>query len=105
MSTPGWNATNWQPPNWQPPNWEAPIHTAPPVFVAVRAAFLDRFGRFVKREEDLYEIRLWADGASAGSYEVMSAAEYRALSTTDKVEIRNLGSGAGLVDTSHKSNA
>lgn len=105
MSTPGWNATNWQPPNWPPSNWEAPIHTAPPVFVAVRAAFLDRFGRFVKRDEDLYIIRLWAAGADASDFEIMTAAEFRALSRADQDDIRNLGSGAGLVDTEHKSNA
>lgn len=101
----GWNATNWQPTNWPPPNWEAPIHTAPPVFVAVRAAFLDRFGRFAKRDEDVYEIRLWAEGATANTYETMTLEEFRRLSTADRDELRNLGSGAGLVDTSHKSNA
>lgn len=101
----GWDNPNWRPPNWDAPNWRPPVHVAPPEFVAVRAAFLDRFGRFVKREEDLYEVRLWADGADAGDYVTLTAAQYRAKTAAEKTAINNLGSGAGYVDTEHKSNA
>lgn len=97
--------TNWNPPNWDPGNWFPPVNEAPAVFVAVRAAFLDRFGRFAKREEDVAEVRLWAEDAEPGDYVSMTVAVFNAKTASEREAIRNLGSGAGYVVTEGKSNA
>lgn len=96
---------NWEPDAWQPPNWQMPVHTAPPAFVPTRAAFLDRFGRFAKSDEEVAEIRLWAEGAAANDFQSMTVTEFYALTLDERYEIRNLGSGAGLVVTEGISNA
>jgi hypothetical protein len=96
---------NFKPPNWDAPNWRPPTHTEPVVTVPVRAAFLDEFGRFAKREEDVTEVRLWAAGALPHQYTSLTIAEFDALTKAERDDIRNLGSGAGLVVTEGKSNA
>lgn len=101
----GWDNPNFRPPNWDAPNWRPPIHVAPAEFVAFRSAFLDRFGRFAKREEDVYAVRLWAEGADPADYQTLTAVEFNALSAARKLEIKNLESAAGYIDTSTKSNA
>lgn len=101
-----WDPTNWQPGNWQPPNWQPPATVPLPVdTVYTISAFLDRFGRFAKREEDIAYVRLWPEDAIANAYLEYTVSEFNALSSARRLEIQNLDSAAGLVPTDGISNA
>lgn len=66
-----------------------------------RVAFLDEHERFAKSDEAVATVRLFFDDRTVD----LTAAEYATLSTAAKETIKASGSGAGLVDTAHKSNA
>ena len=72
-----------------------------PGAMLIAAAFLDEHGRFAKRFEDIHTIRLFYEGKS----EDMTYEEFLSLSEEEQEEIRFSGSGAGYIDTLHKSNA
>lgn len=70
------------------------------------SAFLDRFERFAKLEDDVAIVRLWFNEESPARQPVdLTRATFDALTLEQRTTIRNTGSGAGLVDTAHKSNA
>ena len=97
---------NWGAPNWRPANWEMPTHSAPPVVVYTRSAFLDRFGRFAKRDEDVAEIRMWPEDAVLGdAYLSLTIAQFKALPVAERTAIKEMGSAAGLIVTEGISNA
>jgi len=78
---------------------------APDLTGLTAVAFLDRFERFAKREEDVAEVRLYYGGNSPVTYTPLTVAEFDALPFSTRETIRNAGSAAGLIDTLHKSNA
>lgn len=69
----------------------------------LRAAFLDRHGRFAKVEDDVAIVRLFY-GEDCEPVDI-TLEDFNVLSEADKTTIEQAGSGAGCVDTAHKSNA
>lgn len=77
----------------------------PQIDKVMAVAFLDKYGRFAKSDEDVYTIRLFYPATYCnGTYE-LTALQFKALSAADKLAIRESGSAAGLIDTEGKSNA
>lgn len=99
----GWNPQGWDPGGFDPPGWDPPI--TPPVTVLTRAAFLDRFGRFAKTEAEVVVIRMWPEDGVPLGYTEITIAQFRAMTSTERDAIRNMGSAAGLVPTEGISNA
>lgn len=67
-------------------------------------AFLDRLGRFAKRDEDVAEVRIFHNGDADILY-TLTRAEFNALTPSQRLEINNAGSAAGLIVTEGISNA
>lgn len=66
-----------------------------------RSVFLDEYERFAKSEDSVAIVRLFFPGRHVD----LTVIEYRSLSPAAKATIKNAGSGAGFIDTAHKSNA
>jgi hypothetical protein len=78
---------------------------APDVEHLEGVAFLDRYGRFAKSEETVHVVRLFYPATYCQTVAELSVAAFRALDSSTREALRNGPSGAGLVDTSSKSNA
>lgn len=79
--------------------------TDPDLDGLLAAAFLDRHERFAKRDEDVAKVWLIYGSAYCPPYVEFTWAQFRALPSATRTDIRNAGSGAGWVVTEGKSNA
>lgn len=70
---------------------------------ATRVAFLDRYGRFAKSDDEVTTVRFYAaDCTELGD---IDTDEYDALTQEERDSVDELGSAAGCVNTAGKSNA
>jgi hypothetical protein len=69
------------------------------------AAFLDLHGRFAKDPDAVVTVRLWFNAESPATFTDLTLEAFDALTLAEREQIRNTGSGAGLIVTEGISNA
>lgn len=77
----------------------------PQVSKIMAAAFLDKYGRFAKVDQDVVSVRLFYPSIYCAPTFDLTRVQYLALDAITRDTIKNAGSAAGLIDTDGISNA